>query len=370
DEVNYVQRLMIPDQYGTPLADSKNQDAVFDFDFSVATDWLIENCELVAFVQDTVTREIFQANTFLLSDATMAYYDVGLESIDFPGETFCGNTIIPVVAIKNLCFQSLDSCQITYTINGDIHNYTWNGELAQEETMEIELPEVSINLMGENTITVEVGSPNGHPDANPDNDFLEKDFSDAQTIGSDLLLLELHTDNKGYETSCEVTNSAGEIIFSAGNFDNNSFYTFEIEFDNNDCYRLTVFDEGGDGMCCDYGDGYYQLKDIWGTTYFSGGEFGSQETAMFYLDVATSTEEITSSQAVRVFPIPGQRVVQIQSDNTIYTLRIYNHTGQVIYSKDLNSTSFTLNTHRYKSGLYIFVIETEQGMVVKRCIIN
>ncbi|MFT5263690.1 MAG: hypothetical protein ACI8YQ_002434, partial [Polaribacter sp.] len=47
------------------------------------------------------------------------------------------------------------------------------------------------------------------------------------------------------------------------------------------CYDYTIFDSAGDGLCCGYGEGNYQLTDPDGNVLASGAEFGSEETTNF-----------------------------------------------------------------------------------------
>ena len=73
EELNHVARLMIPDQFGTSLSGGKSPDAIFDFEFSLEEGWIKDSCELVAFVQDTVTMEIYQGASLMMADVVMTF---------------------------------------------------------------------------------------------------------------------------------------------------------------------------------------------------------------------------------------------------------------------------------------------------------
>ena len=45
-------------------------------------------------------------------------------------------------------------------------------------------------------------------------------------------------------------------------------------------YRFTITDSDGDGLCCGYGTGCYNIVII-GVTTYAGGLFGVSETKMF-----------------------------------------------------------------------------------------
>jgi hypothetical protein len=48
-------------------------------------------------------------------------------------------------------------------------------------------------------------------------------------------------------------------------------------------YTFTIYDVYSDGICCNYGNGSYTLGNGAGTTYATGGSFGSSETTAFTL---------------------------------------------------------------------------------------
>ncbi len=90
---------------------------------------------------------------------------------------------------------------------------------------------------------------------------------------------DLTTDNYGYETSWELTDSAANIEASGSGYANNSSYSDSLCLEDGD-YTLTVFDSYGDGMCCSYGSGSYSLT-IDGQILASGGSFTSQDVTTF-----------------------------------------------------------------------------------------
>ena len=59
-ECNFVNRLMVPDQNGTPLELSGDEQTI-ELEFSVSPSWVEENCEVIAFIQNNTTKEIYQA---------------------------------------------------------------------------------------------------------------------------------------------------------------------------------------------------------------------------------------------------------------------------------------------------------------------
>lgn len=58
-DVNFVNRLMVPDQNGTSVSFAGGDSQTFTLNFTKQSAWNAANCELVAFVQDNATKEIF-----------------------------------------------------------------------------------------------------------------------------------------------------------------------------------------------------------------------------------------------------------------------------------------------------------------------
>lgn len=91
--------------------------------------------------------------------------------------------------------------------------------------------------------------------------------------------LTLITDNYGSETSWTLTDSSSSTLYSGSGYSSNTTYTESVCLDDGD-YNFTINDSYGDGICCSYGSGSYNLV-VDGTTVASGGNFGSTESTSF-----------------------------------------------------------------------------------------
>ncbi len=61
-ELDHVERLMFPNGNGTPIDFSSNSSQSIAFEFLMEETWLVENSEIVYFIQDNDTKEILQAD--------------------------------------------------------------------------------------------------------------------------------------------------------------------------------------------------------------------------------------------------------------------------------------------------------------------
>lgn len=98
------------------------------------------------------------------------------------------------------------------------------------------------------------------------------------------LNIDIVFDNYPEETSWSIVNSSGTTVassnYSTANADGSSI-TEKLCLPN-DCYTFTISDVYGDGMCCSYGNGSYNITDQNGTIT-SGGSFGASEASDFCL---------------------------------------------------------------------------------------
>jgi PKD repeat protein len=282
DEVNFVNRLMVPNQSGTALDFSGGNTQVVELNFTTAGFWDKNNCEIVAFVQKNSTKEILQGTKKTMAVA-LYNLDAWAKEIIYPVDQHCGSSLEPVVVIKNLGSDNLTTLDINYNVNGGAsQTFGWTGDLGFNLSEEVTLPAISFDPEANNTIEIMVSNPNGQPDPNPGNDLISQAFMAAPQVNTVEVNFELKTDQYPSETTWEVKNSAGTTVYSGGPYAApNTIYTEVWSLPDADCYTFTIYDEYGDGICCAYGNGYYKLKDGDMVVFAQGGEFGTEETKPF-----------------------------------------------------------------------------------------
>ena len=98
-------------------------------------------------------------------------------------------------------------------------------------------------------------------------------------------LLQLQTDNFGYETrwNFKSTTSRTVVAKSDNPLSNNELYEHDLCLDDG-CYDFKITDSWNDGICCEYGEGYYKGY-LYGNTAneatFEGGQFTSSSNHRF-----------------------------------------------------------------------------------------
>lgn len=266
----------------------------------------------------------------------------------------CGASVSPVIKLVNKGSQTLTSATITYTLNGTPAVINWTGSLVTEAFANINIP-VLQGMSGENTLTINVTSPNGGTDMFPADNTVSSDFT-VRVYEVANVVLQLTTDFFGEETSWQLKDEDGAVLYSGSNY--GSFETVNQTFalSEEGCYTFIINDSEDDGICCDYGNGSYKLT-INGETIFQGGAFGSSEATSFRLDDNLSSGEFSLQTVLKVYPNPSTGIFTITGNNSAVNYSLYNVLGQQVRSGKFNAGSGILDISGASNGVYILTVE-------------
>uniref|UniRef100_A0A6U3P181 subtilisin n=1 Tax=Ditylum brightwellii TaxID=49249 RepID=A0A6U3P181_9STRA len=100
--------------------------------------------------------------------------------------------------------------------------------------------------------------------------------------------IDILTDLYPAETSWTISDQEGnEVASGSGYTQNDKNYIQDQCLESNNVHTFSISDTWGDGICCSYGSGSYQLS-LGETTFIEGGDFGSSvEHRFLLLDVDT-----------------------------------------------------------------------------------
>lgn len=376
DHLNFVLRLMVPDQYGTSLDFSGGDTQTVELEFSLDQSWVRENMEVVAFVQDNSTKEVLQATKLDLTTFEAAYdYNAEVYSIrNIPDEN-CTETLYPVVKIYNVGDSNLTQLDFEYNVNGgEPASYQWTGELGFLEYAEVELDEIEFMLDEENTLTVFGYDPNGQADEYPGNDTTYDIFTGAEEVPQTVKLL-LKLDNEPEQTSWDVRNASNEIIYSGGDYtDPGQMISQTFEFDEVGCYTFNIYDEGGNGLQ----SGYFILYHGSNNVILEGTKFGEQSAIQFGAGGFVGVEENAFDPAIAVYPVPAneQATVEFNIAGTgEVEIDVYDLMGKRVYqSGSLQMKSgihqMEINTSDFNNGVYFVKLRINNQYYTKKISVN
>lgn len=308
-------------------------------------------------------------------DPNLAQYalDAGMPSIGGILSNYCNTDIIsPELTIKN--FGSTTLTQLTYSYaldGGPLTTATWTGSLATGATTMISLGPLAAGN-GSHTFSAMCSSPNGSADEHTANDYKEFAFSVANPGA--LTEINITLDNYGDETTWIVADDDGNELFSGGPY--NIFspgLTSEEVCLAAGCYVFTVMDEYGDGICCNYGDGDYEIVAEDGTVLVDGdGNFDESVSSPFCIGTSGLNEE-EAVAGLSVLPNPSAGSMDVVLAGWHATkLSMHDLTGRLVFQES-SSTPWqrkAIQLDGLAEGSYLLVAEGEGRRAVQRIVVQ
>lgn len=273
----------------------------------------------------------------------------GVQNVE---STVCGSSITPIITLLNNGLNTLTSVAIEQYLNGSLQGtYNWTGSLAQGESEVVVLSTINVSE-GDNTLTIALTNPNNGVDENPGNNETEIEFSAVAGPTLDITL-EIVLDDYGSETTWDFRNDANEVLYSGGPYQDNADGTLvEVDFCVPDgCYTFNIYDEWGDGICCEYGQGSYTIFNWNGQNIGSGGEFTESDSFTFCTDdVSVSEAEATG---ISLYPNPTNELLTVELPEASRELSIFDARGQLVFQIDTKGqTTMRIPTTELANGWY------------------
>ncbi len=374
-DLNFVERMMIPNQGGTHIEFSTENVVYLTKTFTVDPGWVADNCEFIAFLQDSQTKQVFQTTMKSFTDfGTASDYDASLTQIAAP-KTVCDNTFAPKVKLTNYGLNALTSLDIVYQVNGGTSmTQPWTGNLAYMESTIVDLPEVSFTIQSSNDIMTTLQNPDGMPDEFPSNDIKIFNIGEAMNVSSPVSLA-LKLDDNPQETSWEIKNSMGDVLYSGGPYTQpNQFVVQTFDLTDDDCYSFFIYDDGGDGLT---GLGMYKLAYNGSLIFAQGNGFGIQDQVEFGIGLV-GIGQVAANGELSVYPSPVENTATISFDHKSagpVILKVYNTLGAVVLTQNYpalptGTQYLSFNSKDLNAGIYYFNMETGNGIATKKVVIS
>jgi len=285
------------------------------------------------------------------------------------------------IILYNRGTSPLTTATINYNVNGGTNTtHNWTGNLASNKYTII-----SVNTIATSgTFNVSIAGINGGNDERTTNNTASKSFSfPTVTPPTDYpytnYTLDIVGDRYGTETTWQVTNQIGTILYNGGPYSNLNSNTTQPLVTNlvmnlpaGGCYTFTIFDSYSDGICCTYGTGSWTIKTNTGaTTVGTGGTFTTSQGVSFR-NTSLSSENF-NLDAISLFPNPTNGILNISIPSELGTnidYEIFNNIGQTIEKFKLTNSDFSIDTSNMSSGVYFIKLQTEYGLKTLRFVKN
>ncbi len=364
-ELNFVNRAMYPSASGTTLDFSSATQQIINYTVTLDEEWVSEECELVVFVQDNNSKEILQGTKTGLN-ISIGTNNVMIKEINYPSGNIeiCEDAISPVITVKNKGSENLTSFDVEYEINSEgVQTYNWTGNLAFAETVEIVLDEIVYSPVAENTLEINLTSPNGTTDDDLTNNSMSVSFDKAAEATTNVYI-EIDP-NGSWTLPWQLVNSVGMVLYQ-GNASGFDIINEVFELDINECYSLAI-EYTGNGIP---GDGFFLMENSDGTDiyYGLGSSFSEDVTVPFKVTTISGIEE-NNLKNISVYPNPANKYIYINSTNyLINQITLTNISGKEVFSdfSNKNKAEFSIDISSFNSGIYFVNIYTEAGIITRK----
>jgi hypothetical protein len=271
------------------------------------------------------------------------------------------------VALTNRGTSTLTAVTLNYSIGGGANQtQTWTGSLAQNGSAIVTL----LNTASYGILNVSIGTTNGTTDERISNNTDTKTFSPVNYTFTNYVF-KLQQDFWGSEITWDLKDGSGAVKYSGGPYTDKPEETLPLPtlitenwtLANNQCYTFAINDSQGDGICCDGGNGYYNIKSTDGLiTIASGASYGQGDIVFFTTNIL-GTNEFETSNDIYLYPNPTKGTLNINIPSNFGLPNSYvisNVLGQKISQKEVSKeTDLTLNTSTLSNGIYFITILKE-----------
>ncbi len=318
-------------------------------------------------------------------------------------QEICGSLPVnPSFSLINLGSEALTQATLALSWNNTpLQTVEWNGHLDLYETAAIAFDELALTDSG--TLTTTLVKVNYAPtDDDPANNMRESGFDVAKNFNSLKVLLRIRTDLYGAETYWELRDDVGNVLESGGNkavgpngggmytgiaggpgaYNNNVTIRDTLNLPEPGCYSIHFVDYYGDGMCCNYGNGYYRLYNLEDPTLpvISGGEFRAYEDRAFSAGLvsATGEPEQPAAPSLLLYPNPAGDFIGVNftlPDQANISLSVTNALGQVVYRElpvfmPAGGHQKEINISRLPEGLYWMRLQANDLAVTRKLVVQ
>jgi hypothetical protein len=280
-----VMKKMLPGAGGTylPTPLSPGDYVILQYSWKLAN--VYDNNELAAvgFIQNNSSKEILQtANSSTAPIIPLYDNDGEILTLSNVAPENCTGKITPSIRIRNNGSIPLSSITLKYRIeNHPEQEYTWTGNIGFLHRKTLTLPSTVYTTKSKYSQNLN-DKVNQLQDEYRKNDTLTFQLTDPKTVTT-LLNLWIKTDNKPEEITWNIKTSDDSLVASGGPYtEANTLIKETITVESEHCYQFSLYDAGGNGLCCANGLGFFTLFDDKNITIVEGTSFGREVLAQFY----------------------------------------------------------------------------------------
>jgi hypothetical protein len=291
------------------------------------------------------------------------YEDAGIYTNIAPevGGVVCGDEMVIETLLQNFSAENLNSVDIVFQLDSDTpQTYNWTGNLSPGNSQNISVGTIGLSE-GNHTLLIHTTNPDGASDINTTNDTI---FFNFTSIDGQAYNITVVPDNYGEEVSWDITDYSGMAVASEDDLTSNEANNAELCLLSDSCYTFTIYDEYDDGICCDYGNGYFSINN-----QVFDGAYG-EEMSIDLCELSGLTEIITANNLI--YPNPTTGMIWIETtENTIQNITVYNYLGEIVKSLRPYSSNQAVDLSSLQNGIYLLEMKnTNNQSIVQKVILH
>ncbi len=325
---------------------------------------------------------------------TLQSNDVSLEQILSPSTTKIYSRWNPIcdnahVVIKNKGSNTIQNLTFQYGFSGSniTETFEWTGNLDFDEKTDVYLPFENSQLwnltpgeqQGFYVNIVQMGDENESNNHGYSPFFAPPVYTYLPNTDDNRLIIYLRTNAAYNESSYQLKDIDGNVIFERSGFDTPNFTYKDTLRLNAGCYTFHLKDSDGDGLnffANNDGNGYSKFDRVAGGDFkMFERDFGEDIVHSFRFETnLIHVEEVMKDYfPIQVFPNPAQNHFEIQwpEQSKKGTVQILDAQGKTVFKNNINEgqRQLTMNVD-WPSGLYIVQFNFDQQSYYRRLIIE
>lgn len=287
----------------------------------------------------------------------------------------------PIIRFRNTGSTNLSSVEFEYSVvDGKVVNYTWDGDLAPSQEVDIELPidNSAFWLGSETRFDVKIVSVNNSgADDYSDNDTYSSYF-ELPDVVENHFYIQLKTNSLPAANRYVIRNVSGDVLYEKENLKANTIYRDTIDLPDG-CYAFEFFDEGYGLSYWAYpaqGNGTLMIRDAEGRLVNNfEPDFGERIYWPFAVGSVSNLEPLEQSGQIAVWPNPASNLLNLEMKNLngSYQFELISATGKVVKRSRVELDGLQLmkvNLSDFQGGLYFVRLTGENSQLTKSFVIG
>lgn len=333
----------------------------------------LDNITFLAYVsekqQGATTRPILNVNELTTLQGTQEPIYPFISSVISASGISCSETRTFNIGVTNGGLEELTSLKFEAYVDGELtKEQTWEGSIVSYAGTQIEM---ELDVPG-GTHQVEVKIVEANGTAYEFAKATNVTFSEwAEVIiegEEEEFTIDIMQDKYGNQITWELLGSDGTALASGGPYTmlvggsaSTQLHQEKVTVAKGECVKFVIKDAVGNGICCQYGEGYYQIKDSKGNLLVDGdGDFGSEASVLLSVTDGVSVNETLTTETYNIFPNPVKDVLTVKGENMKQVV-IYNSVGQMVETINAESDEVRVNVSTYNNGMYLINVIDNNG---------